>query len=207
MSHWLTTSDIASLLDKSESTIRRMILSGVLPAHQIGSTYKISPEDFANYIHSSAVKAAAPTITKGSDGIAYTIEKTQQGYHCALAGADFTRQVDVYKLAKRGVGQCRRIWNDFANECPNEARMAAAEAESHLAKNAKANKSVDKVLVKAEGKKPAKKKNSAKASPGQAKLGRGSGATPQKQMAGLMNRALVSDNPAEREAAWQVRNG
>ena len=56
----------------------------------------------------------------------------------------------MYKLARRGNGDCRRLWNDFAYELPADARLVIADVESERAEAAKVTKGIDKRLAKAE---------------------------------------------------------
>jgi len=55
MQEWLSLADAASLLGKSEQTIRRWVLSGKLAAYRIGNTYVIDPVDFKDYVAKSAL--------------------------------------------------------------------------------------------------------------------------------------------------------
>lgn len=71
-------------------------------------------------------------------------------YRSPLAKADFGRQRDVFKLAQRGVGDCKRLWNDFAAEAPEMARLVVADVESEREDLAEVVKGLDKRLAKAE---------------------------------------------------------
>jgi hypothetical protein len=81
------------------------------------------------------------------DGRAVVTKSAQS----VLGRADFDRVHDCYRLALRGDPQCRRLWNDFEIESPDRARTVVAYAAKLDADHAKANKSVDKFLAKAEG--------------------------------------------------------
>ena len=71
-------------------------------------------------------------------------------YSSPLAKVDFSRQVDVYKLAMRGVPDMRRLWNDFASAAPAQARLVIADVAASDAECAKVTKGIDKRLRKAE---------------------------------------------------------
>lgn len=105
-----------------------------------------------------------------------------------LSKVDFERQRDVYRLGLMGNAQSRRLWNDFAREDPNTARLVVADVESDSAASAKAKKSVDKVLTKAERK---------KAKPKLPEI-----TEHEKYLRSLLN----SPDPATRETAWSLLN-
>lgn len=65
---FLTIADTAELLNVAESTIRKMIKSGELPAVQIGSRglWRISPESIDEYIAESYKKTRASVLEKES---------------------------------------------------------------------------------------------------------------------------------------------
>lgn len=67
----------------------------------------------------------------------------------ALSRVDFSRQVDVYKLARRD-GQCRRLWDDFAAADPGSARLVVSYVQQEQADRAGMAREVDAMLVKAE---------------------------------------------------------
>lgn len=81
--------------------------------------------------------------------MAYLV-KAEKTYSSPLAKADFGRQRDIYKLALMGSGDCRRLWNEYAAECPGNARLVIADVQSDQAESAQVSKSLDKRLVKAE---------------------------------------------------------
>ena len=85
------------------------------------------------------------------------IYKSAETPSSPLSLVDHERCKDMYRLAKMGNAQCRRIWNDWAAEQPAMARIVVADCDSDQRASVKAKKSVDKVLVKAE-KKPKKVK-------------------------------------------------
>jgi hypothetical protein len=120
--------------------------------------------------------------------MAYIVTKSADT-SCPLARASWDRQVDVYRLAKRGMDSCRRLWNDFEREQPGMARVIIADVEMDKAKDVKANRHLDLLLAKAE--KPKKPK---KAKP----------ATPQKQLKALLKADLRSPDPWIRAAAEQA---
>jgi hypothetical protein len=84
--------------------------------------------------------------------VAYIVkgQGTAPAYSSALAHAPFDRQRDIYKLAKMGSGDCRRMWNDFASEVPAMARLVVADVENERREDARVTKSVDKRLREAE---------------------------------------------------------
>lgn len=55
MQEWLSLADCASLLGKSEQTIRRWVTSGKLPSYRVGNSYVVDPADFRAYVAKSAV--------------------------------------------------------------------------------------------------------------------------------------------------------
>jgi hypothetical protein len=81
--------------------------------------------------------------------VAFIIKSAQTAVS-PLARASYDRQVDIYKLAKMGNRDSARLWNDFAAENPATARIIVADVATEAATVAKANKSVDKRLRKAE---------------------------------------------------------
>ena len=69
-----------------------------------------------------------------------------------LEQVDFSRQVDVYKLAVRGDPQMRRLWNDFQSAAPELARLVIAYDSREKAGRQDARKYLDGMLTKAEAK-------------------------------------------------------
>lgn len=136
-----------------------------------------------------------------------------------LAHADFWRQVDIYKLAKMGNPQSRRLWNDFANECPHDAQLVLSYIEKaqreKKAGRAKADKVIDGAYFKARPEKAKKPKK-------RAKVGKDLSAREAQHWRretvradlfrlrnsrdALMAAALDSPDPAERETARRVLN-
>jgi endonuclease III len=112
---------------------------------------------------------------------------------CALSRADFSRQRDVYKLAKRNP-ECRRLWEEFARESPAAARLVVADITSDKAKDQAANRHLDKVLAKAE--KPRKISKSAKRE--LLEIARQPALTPEQRAYAAFR---DSANPSDREAA------
>src|SRR5262249_10529443 len=97
--------------------------------------------------------------------------------------ADHGRQKDMYKLAQMGNKQCIRMWNDFASDCPEIARLVVADVAADRQTANKAAALVDEVLAGAErwtGGQPA-------------------ASNPADDAA---RELLASPDPAEREAAW-----
>ena len=64
--------------------------------------------------------------------------------------AAFGRQRDVFKLAKMGNRDMKRLWNDFAAEDPAMARLIVADVEHDRQEAAKVAVKVDKRLREAE---------------------------------------------------------
>jgi hypothetical protein len=142
--------------------------------------------------------------TTAPRGIVATIVKSQQHYS-PLASAPFDRQVDIFKLARMREKSSIRLWNDFATEAPELARLVVAEVDSQKRESAKVTKNIDRVLAKAE--KP-KKKPKASVIKGAKPVSRTSPewAAHQRALAetrGLMS-FLNSDNPADRETARKM---
>ena len=75
-------------------------------------------------------------VTKGASGIVDQV--------------DFFRQLDIYRLALRGDGQCRRLWNDYASQDPGGARLVIKYDAAGKADRENARREIDDVLVKAE---------------------------------------------------------
>ena len=71
-------------------------------------------------------------------------------YASPLSRAPFDRQRDIYKLAKMGSGDCRRLWNDFAAEVPGIARLVVADVENERREDAEITAGIDKRLRSAE---------------------------------------------------------
>jgi hypothetical protein len=67
-----------------------------------------------------------------------------------LARADIDRVLDCYRLALMGNGQSRRMWNDFAAESPDTARLIVKLDQAEKGERAEANALLDGVLIKAE---------------------------------------------------------
>lgn len=67
-----------------------------------------------------------------------------------LVRADWEQRIDLLKMAQKGWGDCRRIWNEFAEQCPADARLVAKFVASDHQETAKANREVNKVLARAE---------------------------------------------------------
>lgn len=111
-----------------------------------------------------------------------------------LARAPFDRQRDIYKLAKMGNADSRRMWNDFAAEAPELARLVIADVQSDKVSAAEVTKSVDKRLRKAE--KSAKLTKREKQ-----EIMRTPALTPE-QRAGMA--FINSPNPADRTAAEKL---
>lgn len=59
---YLTTSQVAEQLQVDESTIRRWIVDGRLPATRPGRGYRVNPDDLAELLELSS--ASAPLTTK-----------------------------------------------------------------------------------------------------------------------------------------------
>lgn len=116
-----------------------------------------------------------------------------------LSKVDFERQRDIYRLGKMGNAQSARLWNDFAREDPNMARLVVADVEADKQATALARKSVDKVLRKSEKGKKGKKNLSA--------LAAKSASKPEiREHEAYLRSLLSSPDPATREAAWQALN-
>jgi excisionase family DNA binding protein len=47
---FLTVQDIAERLQVSEQTVRRWIKTGQLPAIELGGQYRVSPDDFREFL-------------------------------------------------------------------------------------------------------------------------------------------------------------
>jgi hypothetical protein len=76
-------------------------------------------------------------------------------YNSALAkaGTDmvaYSRQRDAYLLSKMGNRDMKRLWGDFAAECPAIARLIVKEVETDRAESAKVAEQVDARLREAE---------------------------------------------------------
>jgi len=112
-----------------------------------------------------------------------------------LAEADYSRQKDIFKLALMGNAQCKRLWEDFATEEPATARLIVSDVAIEKAEKIKANKRMDRVLVKAENKPKVTKSKAPKT------------AINAKSEKAYYRALLNSPDPAERETAWQALNG
>ena len=112
-----------------------------------------------------------------------------------LGEADYSRQRDMFKLAMMGSAQCKRLWNDFAEDEPAMARVIVADVATEKAERIKANKAMDKILVKAENKPKVTKSKSPKT------------AINAKSEKAYYRALLNSPDPVERETAWQALNG
>jgi hypothetical protein len=138
--------------------------------------------------------------------VAYIVkgQGTAPAYSSALAHAPFDRQRDIFKLAKMGSGDCRRMWNDFASEVPAMARLVVADVENELREDARVTKSVDKRLRRAE--KVVTKARKPKVTKGRKKApatGAGLDALGQAR-ALLADPVLAHSNPVHREWAYQA---
>ena len=67
-----------------------------------------------------------------------------------LVRADWEQRIDLCKMAQKNWGECRRLWNEFAAQMPDEARLVAKMVASDHQETAKANQQVNKVLARAE---------------------------------------------------------
>jgi hypothetical protein len=67
-----------------------------------------------------------------------------------LARAPWDRLIDVYKLAKMGNADCRRMWNSYAQEVPGTARLVVKSVQAETAEDARVTAKVDKRLRRAE---------------------------------------------------------
>ena len=63
---------------------------------------------------------------------------------------DFYRQRDVFKLARMGNRDCKRLWNDFVAEDPSMARLIIKDVENDRQAAATANQELDGRLREAE---------------------------------------------------------
>jgi len=88
-------------------------------------------------------------------------------YHSQLANAGpdasaaHARQKDAYRLALAGSRDMKRLWNDFASECPALARLVVADVDNERREGAEVSRQLDERLREAErlvtkGRKPAK---------------------------------------------------
>jgi hypothetical protein len=68
----------------------------------------------------------------------------------ALARAPWDRLIDVFKLAKMGNADCRRMWNDYAVEAPGTARLVVKSVQAEALEDARVTAKVDKRLRRAE---------------------------------------------------------
>lgn len=122
-------------------------------------------------------------------------------YHSALSRADFSRQRDVFKLARRGNPDCRRLWDDFAREVPAMARLVVADVESEKTQSAKVAEKIDKRLRQAE--KVITKNAKPKISKAEKKA-RDFRPSPDQLFEWQLSQWLLSDSPSEREAAREA---
>lgn len=53
---YLSTAQIAEILDVHEETVRRYIRKGTLPAIKIGGVYRVKREDFERFLEDSRVE-------------------------------------------------------------------------------------------------------------------------------------------------------
>lgn len=112
-----------------------------------------------------------------------------------LTRAPWDRKVDIFKLARMGESASVRLWNDFAQESPQVARLVKADVELDERANRKATKQVDKVLTKSESKpKKAKNLNALKANKSASK-------GEARETAAYLRSLLSSNDPSIREAA------
>jgi hypothetical protein len=100
----------------------------------------------------------------------------------------------VYQLALRGDSGSRRLWNDYAAEVPQEARLVIADVQTDSVKAVKATKAVDKVLGKAEKPKAKKTKNLSALKSGNSKA-------EIREHEAYLRSLLSSDDPSIREGA------
>ena len=94
-----------------------------------------------------------------------------------------------------GNAQCKRLWEDFATEEPATARLIVSDVAIEKSEKIKANKRMDKVLVKAENKPKVTKSKAPKT------------AINAKSEKAYYRALLNSPDPVERETAWQALNG
>lgn len=64
--NYMTVAEVAGDLRVDESTVRRLIRAGQLPATRVGRQYRIAPADLAEYKKRSEV----PTPKKNNSGLA-----------------------------------------------------------------------------------------------------------------------------------------
>lgn len=121
------------------------------------------------------------------DRVAFIIQKSAPDTQCALSRASFDRQRDIYVLAQMGEKSSARLWNDFAAVYPNQARVVIADINADKALDVKANKHLDRILVKAD-------KKDKKDKPSKAAI---------RENEAWLKSMLNSPNPQERESARQ----
>lgn len=152
-------------------------------------------------------------IVKGEDGPAT--------YRSALANAGpdswsaYQRQRDAYILAKMGSRDMKRLWNDYAAECPAMARLVVADVEKERAEGARVSEGIDKRLRVAEqlvtkSWKPPKKPKKVTKSAGQltvTKLARRAAQDRQEAVRAEVAADLNSADPNTREAARAILRG
>ena len=66
-----------------------------------------------------------------------------------MARADFSGQVDVYRLAKRGDRRSRSLWNGLAAYAPATARLVVKYDAAEAERDRHAQAQVDEVITKA----------------------------------------------------------
>ena len=89
-----------------------------------------------------------------------------------------------------GNSSCRRLWDEFAQQDPGNARLVIADVNADAALAVKANRHLDTVLAKSETKPKTKKSKAPKSASNEAWL----------------SSLLTSPDPAEREAARDMLN-
>jgi hypothetical protein len=67
-----------------------------------------------------------------------------------LARAPWDRLIDVFKLAKMGNADCRRMWNSYAAEVPGTARLVVKSVEAEALEDSQVTAKIDKRLRRAE---------------------------------------------------------
>ena len=66
-----------------------------------------------------------------------------------LARADFSGQVDVYRLAQRGDRRSRSMWNELVAHAPATARLVVKFDQAEAERDRHAQAQVDEVITKA----------------------------------------------------------
>lgn len=130
-----------------------------------------------------------------------TLVNINRKNYSQLAPASFDRKLDIFRLAQMGVPNCRRLWADWSAEDADSARLVVLEADRLRREGAKANKSVDAVLNKAEGSKRILKKKRKPKKPAMLTKSEKKAIREQRPENRIMHAFLVSDDPMVREAA------